>query len=225
MFKDAKLDEKTFTNIIKLLSERYGIQTPAHLDRSDPFKVLIGTILSHRTRDEMTDLAFSRLFSKYKNAEEIAKASLSDIMRLIKPVGFYRQKAKRVKEVAKLILERYGGQVPRNRETLIELPGVGYKTADIVLSIAYGEPIVAVDTHVETVSKRLGIVRWNAKYEETRKGIESITPPYMRRIVNGILVRFGKEICKKPRPKCELCPITIYCEWYARRRNRNSQKI
>ncbi len=183
----------------------------------DPFKVLIGTILSQRTRDKVTDLAFSRFFSKYKNVEEVAKAPLNDIIRLIKPVGFYRQKAKRIKKVTKIILERYGGRVPRNRELLIELPGVGYKTADIVLSLAYNEPVVAVDTHVETISKRLGIARWNAKYEEVRKSIESVTPPHLRRIVNGVLVKFGKEICKKPRPKCELCPIKVHCEWYKSR--------
>lgn len=212
------MDEETFVSIIKLLSERYGIQVPTNIRKLDPFKVLIGAMLSHRTRDEMTDLAFSRLFSKYKSAEEIAKAPLSDVARLIKPVGFYRQKAKRIKEVAKIMLENYSGQVPRNRELLIKLPGVGYKTADIVLSVAYEEPIVAVDTHVETISKRLGIVRWNAKYEEIRKSIEKITPLHMRRIVNGVLVKFGREICKKPRPRCEICPITVYCDWYAKRR-------
>ncbi|MCS7135589.1 MAG: endonuclease III [Nitrososphaerota archaeon] len=211
------MDEETFVKIINLLAERYGIQAPVHLDSLDPFKVLVGTVLSHRTRDEVTDLAFRRLFSKYKNVEEIANAPLDDITRLIKPVGFYKEKAKRIKEIAKLILERYGGQVPRSRELLMELPGVGYKTADIVLSVAYGEPIVAVDTHVETISKRLGIVGWNAKYEEIRKGIERITPPHMRRIVNRVLVTFGKEICRKPRPKCESCPITAYCEWYTKK--------
>ena len=212
------MDEETFVRIMNLLAERYGVQTPTHLENPDPFKILVGTILSHRTRDEMTDLAFDRLFSKYKSVEEIAKAPLNDIIRLIKPVGFYRQKAKRIKEVAKLILERYNGQVPRSREALIELPGVGYKTADIVLSVAYGEPVVAVDTHVDTVSKRLGIAKWNAKYEDTRKSIEDITPLHMRRIVNNILVRFGREICRKPRPRCEICPITAYCEWYKSKR-------
>ncbi|MEM3065980.1 MAG: endonuclease III [Nitrososphaerota archaeon] len=212
------MDENTFMNILDLLVERYGIQVPAHLDKPDPFRVLIGAMLSHRTRDEMTDLAFRRLFSTYGSIEDIVKAPLKEIRRLIKSVGFYRQKAKRIKDVAKILLERYDGQVPRDRVLLVELPGVGYKTADIVLSIAYGEPIVAVDTHVETVSKRLGIVRKKAGYEETRKSIENITPSHMRRMVNGILVKFGKEVCRKLRPRCEICPITIYCEWYARRR-------
>lgn len=209
------MDEKVFASILSMLAERYGMQAPSHLDRPDPFRVLVGAMLSHRTRDEMTDLAADRLLSTYGSVEELASAPLKDIMRLIRPVGFYRQKAKRIKQVARLLLERYGGRVPRRREELMELPGVGYKTADIVLSVAYGEPVVAVDTHVETVSKRLGIARWEAGYEETRMAIEAVTPPQMRRVVNGILVRFGREVCRKRRPRCDACPITAYCRWYA----------
>lgn len=209
------MDAETFTKILEVLMDRYSIQSsPTHIQDKDPFKVLVGAMLSHRTKDEITDEAFNKLFSEFRSIHEISKAPVKKIERLIKPVGFYRQKAKRIKEVTKILLKRYGGKVPEDRDELLKLPGVGYKTADIVLSIAYGKPVIAVDTHVETISKRLGLVGMSAKYEEIRRTIENLTPIGLRPIVNNLLVKFGKEICRKQRPRCNLCPVTCYCEWY-----------
>jgi len=208
------MDRGEFKQVIETLKDMYPISYPEHIKPLNPFATLIGTILSHRTRDENTDQAFISLFKRYKTPHEIARAPTREIEKLIKAVGFYRQKAKRIKQVSKIILERYKGQVPKSREELMKLPGVGPKTADIVLSLAYGMPEVAVDTHVETIAKRLGVAPENADYETIKKNIEELVEVSDRRLVNTLFVKFGKEICKKPKPKCNICPLTKLCEYY-----------
>ena len=208
------VDSREFQRVVDTLKARYSISYPLHIRPRDPFATLIGAILSHRTKDEMTDKAFENLFKKYKTPEEIAEANKKEIEKLIRYVGFYRQKAERIKRVAKILVERYGGEVPRNRDELMKLPGVGPKTADIVLSFAFKEPEVAVDTHVETVAKRLGIAREEAGYEEVKNSIEKLAKMEDRPIINTLFVKFGKEICRRPRPKCEICPFTDVCRYY-----------
>jgi len=140
------------TKVIKKLLEVYKVKPW----KGKPFRVLIGTLLSHKTKDEVTWPTNEKLFRIADTPEKILKLSEKRIARLIYPVGFYRQKAKRIKQVCKILLEKYDGRVPRTREELMQLPGVGGKTADIVLSYAYGKAVIAVDTHVATVSRRLG---------------------------------------------------------------------
>jgi len=202
-----------FSEIIKILESRYSSEFPEHI-KEDPFKILIGAILSHRTKDEMTDKAYNALFRKYRSIKSLASAPVKEIEKLIKPVGFYRVKARRIKQVAKIILEKYGGVVPRDREELMKLPGVGDKTADIVLSLGYGLPEIAVDTHVETIAKRLGIADAKDGYTEIKNKLEEITPLEKRSRLNSILVPFGKEICRKPKPRCNICPINSFCKFY-----------
>ncbi len=202
-----------FSEIIKILESRYTSEFPEHI-REDPFKILIGAILSHRTKDEMTDKAYSALFRKYRSIKSLANAQVREIERLIKPVGFYRVKARRIKQVAKIISEKYGGVVPRDREELMKLPGVGDKTADIVLSFGYGLPEIAIDTHVETIAKRLGIADERDGYKEIKNKLEEITPLEKRSRLNSLLVPFGKEICRKPVPRCNICPISRFCKFY-----------
>lgn len=204
---------KQFSEILSILESRYRLEIPQHVSE-DPFRILIGTILSQRTKDEITDIAYERLFAKFPTIYSFANASTKEIEKLIKPVGFYRIKAKRIKQVARIILEKYDGRVPRDREELLKLPGVGDKTADIVLSIGYGLPEIAVDTHVETVAKRLGIADERDKYIDVKKKLEELTPIYKRRMINHLFVAFGKEICRKPRPKCTICPIRNFCNYY-----------
>ncbi len=209
------MDSKVFNEIIETLKQRYKIdEYPQHVSDSDPFKILIGAVLSHRTRDEMTDLAYNRLFKRYSSPADIARAPLRNIEKLIRPVGFYRQKAKWIKKIAGIISREKGGRVPERREELMALPGVGPKTADIVLSVGYGLPEVAVDTHVETVSKRLGIVSEEAGYEDIKKAINSLSTPENIRLVNMLFVKFGREICRKRRPRCMVCQLKKNCRYY-----------
>ncbi|MEN2974645.1 MAG: endonuclease III [Candidatus Caldarchaeales archaeon] len=202
-----------FSEIIKILESKYSVEMPSHVS-GDPFKILVGTILSQRTKDEITNRAYESLFDKYSDIKSLAAAPTKDIERLIKPVGFYRVKARRIKEVARIILERYLGNVPKDRDELLKLPGVGDKTADIVLSIGYGFPEIAIDTHVETVSKRLGIADEEDRYMQIKKKLEELTPIDKRPIINHLFVTFGREICRKPKPKCSICPIKSFCRYY-----------
>ncbi|MCS7126681.1 MAG: endonuclease III [Aigarchaeota archaeon] len=202
-----------FSKILDILEKRYSIEFPQHISE-DPFKILIGTILSQRTRDEITDKAYETLFDRFPTIESLAKASIKEIEKLIRPVGFYKVKAKRIKEVARIILEKYSGIVPKDRDELLKLPGVGDKTADIVLSFGYGLPEIAVDTHVETVAKRLGIADEEDKYVQIKRKLEDLTPLHKRSMINSLFVMFGKEICRKPRPRCSVCQIKNFCKYY-----------
>ncbi|MCS7105727.1 MAG: endonuclease III [Candidatus Aenigmarchaeota archaeon] len=198
---------KNVVKIIKLLNEKYKIK----VWREEPFKLLIGTILSQRTRDEKTSQAWQKLFSKANTPEKILKLSEKEIEKLIKEVGFYRQKARRIKQVSKIILEKYKGKVPRSREELMNLPGVGPKTADIVLSYSFGKPVIAVDTHVATISKRLGWTK-NDEPEKIREDLHKIIPKKYRLLINSLFVEFGKDICRS-KPKCYNCPILKFCKY------------
>ncbi|MCX8201378.1 MAG: endonuclease III [Candidatus Caldarchaeum sp.] len=204
-----------FSEILIILKKRYGVgNSPLHVSDVDPFKVLVGAVLSHRTRDEKTDEAYRRLFARFRDGAELAKADVRTITKLIKPAGFYREKAKRIKKIAQIVYGELGGRVPVDRQMLLQLPGVGPKTADIVLSVAFGKPEIAVDTHVEAVAKRLGVVDEKAGYEEVKQALTRLVSTDDALLVNILFVRFGREICRRPRPRCQICPITHYCKYY-----------
>ncbi|MCD6477742.1 MAG: endonuclease III [Candidatus Aenigmarchaeota archaeon] len=196
--------------LLKFLEKRYGYPEFSR----NKFKLLITTVLSQRTRDENTYRASKNLFSVVNGPEDILKLPLKNLKELIKPSGMYRQKAERIKKICKILVKEYGGKVPNTREELMKLPGVGYKTADIVLSYGFGVPTIAVDTHVNRIPKRIGIVRKDATVEEVRKTMEKYVKGRKRFLVNIGLVRFGQEICRPVRPKCEICPINKICDYY-----------
>jgi endonuclease-3 len=195
--------------IISILNKKYKIKPW----RDNPFKVLISCILSQRTKDEVTREASEKLFKFANTPEKILKLNERKIESLIYPVGFYRQKAKRIKKVCKILIEKYNGKVPNSREELLKLPGVGFKTADVVLSYGYGKPVIAIDTHVFQVARRLGLTKSNDP-EKIRENLHKIIPKKFRLIVNLLFVEFGKEICRTIRPKCEICPIKKLCEYH-----------
>lgn len=200
------MSEKTVEKIIKILSRKYYID----IRFGTPFRVLIGVVLSHRTNDRVSVPATNRLFKRANAPEKIIKLSEREIVKLIYPVGFYKQKAKRIKKICKILLEKYDGKVPKTREELMELPGVGGKSADIVLSYAYGQPVIAVDAHVLWVSNQLEWSKSN-KPEKVREDLHRIIPLKYRLLVNQLLVEFGKDICITDRPKCQICAVEKYC--------------
>lgn len=204
------MNRKTFEKIIKILQQRYK---DWYFEKENPFEVLITTILSQRTKDEITEKAAERLLSVVKTPKDFLKLSTKQIERLIKPVGFYRVKAKRLKEVVRILVNKYGGKVPKTKKELLTLPGVGNKTADCVLSFAYGEQTIPVDVHVAVITKRLGITDSN-DYEKIQYDLFKVTPKNKRKFVNYLLVEFGKEICRTQRPRCEICPIKRFCHFY-----------
>jgi len=182
--------------------------------RSTPFQVLIACILSQRTREENTNKAAAQLFRKARTPKQILKLSNKELERLIKPAGFYRQKTKTIKKLCKILLDKYKGKVPSKREELIKLPGVGDKTASVVLVHGFKQPTIPVDVHVEVVSKRLGLVPANAKPKQIREILEKLIPKKDQLIVNLSLVHFGREICLTRNPKCEICPLKNICVYY-----------
>lgn len=182
-------------------------------ENGDPYKILIGTILSARTRDETTTNVIKILFSKFKNADELSRANLKDIKELIQKIGFYNVKAARIKEVSKILVEKYNSKVPSNLEDLLSFPGVGRKTANCVLVYGFRKPAIPVDVHVHRISNRIGIVN-TKKPEETETVLqESIDRKYWT-AVNETFVVFGQNICLPIKPKCNVCRLTKLCKYY-----------
>ena len=177
----------------------------------DPFKVLISTIISLRTKDETTAKASKKLFSVASTPEEIAKLSEEEIAKLIYPAGFYKNKAKTIKEVSKIIIEKYDGKVPDKLEELLKFKGVGRKTANLVLSEGFGKPAICVDIHVHRISNRLGFVKTKTPEETEFALMEKLPEKYWNKI-NKLLVGFGQTICKPVSPYCSKCPVENLCK-------------
>jgi endonuclease III len=185
-------------------------------ENGSPLSILIGTILSARTRDESTSAVVRELFSKYKTARSLGKAKLSDVEKIIKRTGFYHVKAKRIIEVASIIDSKYSGIVPKTMEELISLPGVGRKTANCVLVYAFDEPAIPVDTHVHRISNRLGLVKTKIPEDTEVELIKKIPRKYWIRI-NDTFVMYGQNICKPISPMCSVCQIKKECNYYKTR--------
>lgn len=179
----------------------------------DPYKILIGTILSARTRDETTTNVIKMLFSKFKNPEELARANLKEIKELIQKIGFYNVKAARIKEVSKILVEKYNSKVPPNLEDLLSFPGVGRKTANCVLVYGFRKPAIPVDVHVHRISNRIGIVK-TKKPEETEIVLQKSIDRKHWIAVNETFVVFGQNICLPIKPKCNVCRLTKLCKYY-----------
>jgi endonuclease-3 len=182
-------------------------------ENGSPLSILIGTILSARTRDESTSAVVRELFSKYKTANSLGKAKLSDVEKIIKRTGFYHVKAKRIIQVASIINAKYSGQVPKTMEELLSLPGVGRKTANCVLVYAFDKPAIPVDTHVHRISNRLGLVKTKIPEETEIELMKKIPKEYWIRI-NDTFVMYGQNICKPISPLCSVCQIKKECSYY-----------
>ncbi len=182
-------------------------------ERGGPFNILIGTILSARTKDENTAKVVKSLFSTYKNAEELACARLEDVEAIIHSIGFYHVKARRIIDVARIIHTQYKGLVPDSLEKLVELPGVGRKTANCVLVYAYEKPAIPVDIHVHRISNRLGLVKTKTP-EETEQELMKKVPKELWLDINDTFVMYGQNICKPVSPMCGVCKIRQRCGFY-----------
>ena len=184
-----------------------------HDAQTGPFSILIGTILSARTKDEATTKAVKILFSKYKNPKQLANAKVKDVEKIIKSIGFFHVKSKRIIEVAKIINTKYKGKVPADLETLVELPGVGRKTANCVLVYAFEKPAIPVDIYVHRISNRLGLVETKNPEETEQELMKKIKKKYWIEI-NDTFVMYGQNICKPISPMCNVCKIKKNCKYY-----------
>ncbi len=178
--------------------------------RRDPYLVLCSTLLSLRTKDEVTALAQERLFALADTPEKMVTTPVEAIAEAIYPVGFYQRKAENLVAVARILLERHGGRVPADLETLLDLPGVGRKTANLVLTMGYGLPGICVDTHVHRIMNRLGYVKSRTP-DDTEGMLRTRLPRRWWIPVNGILVAWGRNVCKPLSPLCSICPVDREC--------------
>lgn len=176
-----------------------------------PYRVLISTVLSSRTKDEVTARASEKLFLKAPNPQKLSRLSEEEIIGLIYPVGFYRIKAKNIKSIANILLQEYNGMVPNELDHLLQFPGVGRKTANLVLGIAFKIDTITVDTHVHRISNRLGIVKTEIP-GETEQDLQMILPKKYWISFNTYLVAHGQSICKPISPLCSQCNIFQYCQ-------------
>jgi len=217
--KDEQIHE-----VVKILREETKkwdvpvVSLMSQMDR-DPFKILIATVLSLRTKDEVTAKASERLFQVADDPYKMLELSEEEISKLIYPVGFYRRKARNIKEICKILVEKYNGKVPDSLEELLKLPGVGRKTANLVITLGFGKLGICVDTHVHRISNRLGYVNTKTP-EETEFALREKLPKEYWIEINDLLVSFGQHICHPTSPKCSICPIKEYCEKRGVKRSR-----
>ena len=176
----------------------------------DPFRVLVGTILSARTKDACTAGACARLFARATTPTALEALAVETIEQLIYPVGFYRTKARMLKRLPDVLRERFGGRLPETVEALCELPGVGRKTANLVVALGFGKPAICVDVHVHRITNRLGLVA-TATPHETEMTLRRLLPVRYWRTWNSHLVAFGQTRCTPRRPRCGGCPLAAWC--------------
>ncbi|MBN2094543.1 MAG: endonuclease III [Candidatus Aenigmarchaeota archaeon] len=202
-------------NVIEILfkyTEKYSLPV-AELSkewRADPFRILITVMISSRTKDEITAAAARRLFSRAPQPDEIERMGLPEIEALITPVNFYKTKAKRVKEISARVRMDFKGKVPDTIEGLVTLPGIGRKTANIVVNAAFGKKSIGVDTHVHRIMNRLGAVQTKIPLE-TEMALRKLIPESHWDLINVPFVLFGQNVCTPLSPFCSRCPVEKYC--------------
>ncbi|MEH6994623.1 endonuclease III [Neobacillus drentensis] len=199
---------------IRFCLDKMGEMFPdAHCElvHSNPFELVIAVALSAQCTDVLVNKVTKELFKKYKTPEDYLAVSLEELQNDIRSIGLYRNKAKNIQSLARLLLDEYDGEVPKDRDELTKLPGVGRKTANVVVSVAFNIPAIAVDTHVERVSKRLGICRWKDSVLEVEKTLMKKVPKDEWSDTHHRLIFFGRYHCKAQNPQCPSCPLLELC--------------
>lgn len=190
------------------------VQTPIvdliQAQTKDPFKVLVATILSARTKDETTSKVVTELFSVVKAPEDLLKIDAIELDKIIYRVGFHREKTKHLKLLPQVLNEKFGGEIPSEIDDLVQLPGVGRKTANLVRTIAFGLPAICVDVHVHRICNRWGYISTQNPFETEMK-LREILPAIHWSNINSYVVAFGQNLCKPRKPECERCPVYKYC--------------
>ncbi|MBO8130197.1 MAG: endonuclease III [Candidatus Marinimicrobia bacterium] len=207
--------EKKAIEIYNRLNTNYP-NAACSLNHKDPVQLLVSTILSAQCTDKQVNKITPKLFEKCKTPEDFVRIDMDELMELIKPAGFFKNKAKAVKESMQIIVKDYNGNVPRSLEELIKLPGVGRKTANVVLGDGYGIPSIVVDTHVKRISRRLGLTN-----EKDPVKIEfdlmKIFPEDTWIKLGHLMIDHGRKVCNARNPKCEVCFLEDLCDFYNKR--------
>lgn len=206
---------KDINEILDVLEKTYP-DAKCELDYTTPFELLIATILSAQCTDVRVNKVTGELFKKYNTAKDFSKLSIEEISKEIKSCGLYKSKAEKIKVTSQTLCNLYNGEVPNTLEELVKLPGVGRKTAGVVLSNAFGQDAIAVDTHVFRVSNRIGIVNTHTP-EKTEFALMEAIPKKRWYHSHHLLIFHGRRICKARNPECSICPIQNDCNYYKER--------
>ncbi|OLS37992.1 endonuclease III [Alkalihalophilus pseudofirmus] len=204
------LSKKQTIEVLDIIAEMYP-DAECELTHSNPFELLIAVVLSAQCTDALVNKVTPGLFAKYKQPEDYIAAPLEELEEDIRRIGLFRSKAKNIKKLSQSLVEQYNGEVPKDRDELVKLAGVGRKTANVVTSVAFGVPAIAVDTHVERVSKRLGICRWKDNVNIVEQTLMKKIPIELWSDSHHRLIFFGRYHCKAQSPKCETCPLLDRC--------------
>ena len=213
------MKDKRAATVLQILRETFAMPKWTEAKRN-PFETLIVTVISQNTADRNTARAFESLSKRFEiKPEVLANAETSHIEESLKTAGLYRNKARTIKQVSRIILEKFHGsvqpilslQLEEARKTLIQMPGIGPKTADVVLLFSAKQPTIPVDTHVNRVAKRLGFAPANGDYEAVRTSLQSLYEQHDYLAVHVLLIAHGRRYCKARRPLCELCPVSRHC--------------
>ena len=207
--KRGRRGKKPADRILDILEAEYP-DAGITLDFGTPFELLIATILAAQCTDERVNRVTPTLFAKYRTPEDYGAVSQEELEADIRPTGFYRNKARSIRRLADVLVERFGGRVPDDIDSLVSLPGVGRKTANIVLGNAFGKDALAVDTHVRRVSRRLGLARSDDP-DEIEAELCEVVPPGRRTLATHLLVFHGRRCCRSRRPLCGKCPLLDLC--------------
>lgn len=212
---------------IRYCLDQMGEMFPdAHCEliHSNPFELVIAVALSAQCTDVLVNKVTKELFKKYKTPEDYLKVPLEELQQDIRSIGLYRNKANNIQKLCRMLLENYDGEVPQDRDELINFPGVGRKTANVVVSVAFGIPAIAVDTHVERVSKRLGLCRWKDSVLEVEKALMKKVPEEEWSVTHHRMIFFGRYHCKAQNPQCPSCPLLELCR-EGKKRMKGKEKV
>ncbi|TDF99393.1 endonuclease III [Paenibacillus piri] len=212
---------------VRTILDTIGAMFPdAHceLNHSNPFELTIAVLLSAQCTDETVNKVTASLFQKYKTPEDYIAVPIEELEQDIRRIGLYRNKAKNIQALCVLLLDKYGGSIPEQHEQLVELPGVGRKTANVVMSNAFGVPAIAVDTHVERVSKRLGMANLKDSVLEVEKKLMKLVPKDEWTLTHHRLIFFGRYHCKAQNPQCGVCPLVEMCREGKKRMKSGSRR-
>lgn len=206
------MKKENIEKTLKILSETYP-DAKCALNFNSSYELLISTILSAQCTDVRVNIVTEELYKEYNTPEKMISLTEAELGEKIRSCGFYKNKSKNILGATRAIIEEHSGEVPNTMEKLIKLPGVGRKTANVVLSNAFGVPAIAVDTHVFRVSNRLGLAKGDTP-EQVEKGLMENVPREMWSDTHHYIIWHGRQICKARKPNCEQCPLVPYCEYF-----------
>lgn len=209
--------------VLDTLKEMFP-EADCELNHDNPFELLVAVVLSAQCTDALVNKVTKDLFQKYKSPEDYVNVPIEELQQDIRSIGLYRNKSKNIRKLSQTLIDEYAGVVPHSKKELEKLAGVGRKTANVVAAVAFEEPAIAVDTHVERVSKRLGICRWKDSVLEVEKTLMKKIPENEWSETHHRMIFFGRYHCKAQTPQCEICPLLHLCR-EGQKRMRKKEKI